>query len=116
GGAGGARAGAAGAGADGGRGQQAGAVVVGQSLAGGQVAAGTVDAGPRGRTGPGQVQALDGRAPAPPGRAGAEEELLVDRERAGLDVSAGPAGVDRPHPPLRRARPASPVGLAGTWA
>src|SRR5207249_168270 len=94
-GAGGERAGGEGAGADRGEGQQAGAVVVGQGLAGGQVAAGAVDAGPGGRAGPGQVQALEGRAPAPPGGAGPEHELLVDRERAGLDVAAGQAGVGR---------------------
>ena len=69
--------------------------MVGQGLASGQGRRRRRGPRRRGTLAPGQVEALDRGAPAPPGRARAEQQLLVDRERAGGDVAACQAGVGR---------------------
>ena len=95
------------------RGKATGSVLVGQGLPGGQVTTGAVHLGARAARPHRPGTALDGSAPAPPVQPGSEQQLLVDGERAGVDVAPDHVGVGRLQVD-RRPRPGGPGSARGS--
>jgi len=95
------------------RGKATWSVLVGQGLPGGQVTTGAVHLGARAARPHRPGTALDGSAPAPPVQPGSEQQLLVDGERAGVDVAPDHVGVGRLQVD-RRPRPGGPGSARGS--